>query len=132
MPEVFNKKYRHRVLNEDIVKSNQIIPQIDGYYEIAITKLTRPRGNGVNTKGVILYEESQNAESKGLRIFEQSTQGMYSVDSNSLIVHLEKGKKYQLASFVTGTYQGATTFTKTDLFTESDFQLTITLKYSIN
>lgn len=120
------------ILNEDIVKSNQIIPQIEGYYEIAITKLTRPRGNGFNTKGVILFEETQNAESNGLRIFEQSTQGMYSVDSNSLIVHLEKGKKYQLVSFETGTYQGATTFNKTDLFTESDFQLTITLKYSIN
>lgn len=120
------------ILNENIVKSNQIIPQIEGYYEIAITKLTRPHRNDINTKGVILYEETQNAESTGLRILEQSTQGMYSVDSNSLIVHLEKGKKYQLASFVTGEYHGATSFTQTDFFTESDYQLTITLKYSIN
>jgi hypothetical protein len=123
---------KEAILNEDIVKSNQIIPQIDGYYEIAITKLTRPRSNGINTKGVILYEESQNAESNGLRILEQSTQGMYDVDSNSLIVHLEKGKKYQLASFETSEYHGGTSFTNNDLFTENDFQLTITLKYSIS
>lgn len=123
---------KEAILNEDIVKSNQIIPQIDGYYEISITKLTRPRSNGFNTKGVILFEETQNAETNGIRILEQSSQGMYSVDSNSLIVYLEKGKKYQLVSFETGTYQGATTFNKTDLFTESDFQLTITLKYSIS
>ena len=120
------------ILNENIVKNNQIIPQIEGYYEIAITKLTRPHRNGINTKGVILYEETQNAESTGLRILAQSTQGMYDVDSNSLIVHLEKGKKYQLATFVTGEYHGATSFTQEDLFSESDFQLVITLKYSIN
>lgn len=115
------------ILNENIVKSNQIIPQIEGYYEIAITKLT-----GINTKGVILYEETQNAESEGLRILEESTHGIYSVDSNSLIVHLEKGKKYQLDSFVTGEYHGATSFTHEDFFSESNFQLVITLKYSIN
>ena len=76
-----------------------------GLYRITATK---PRGI---ESGISFCDTSLDFETKG-NVLVGYNVGLYEPVSSSLVMYIDKTKTYEFFGFVTGNYQGATSYTK--------------------
>lgn len=76
-----------------------------GLYKITVTKANN------QTSGISFCDTSLDFETKG-NVLVGYNVGLYQPISSSLVMYIDKTKTYEFFGFETGTYQGATSYTK--------------------
>ena len=111
-----NNKFAYQVNVKNYIGNPELLTYVDtintqmqfkksGLYKITVTK---PRGIG---SGISFCDTSLDFETRG-NVLVGYNVSLYQPKTNSLVIYIDKTKTYEFFGFVTGTYQGATTYTK--------------------
>lgn len=111
-----NNKFALQVNVKHYINNSELLTYVDtdntqmqfkksGLYKITVTK---PRGTD---NGISFCDTSLDFETRG-KVLVGDNMSLYRPKTSSLVMYIDKTKTYEFFGFVTGTYQGATTYTK--------------------
>ena len=111
-----NNKFALQVNVKHYINNSELLTYVDadntqmqfkksGLYKITVTK---PRGTD---SGISFCDTSLDFETRG-KVLVGDNMSLYRPKTSSLVMYIDKTKTYEFFGFVTGTYQGATTYTK--------------------
>lgn len=114
--DIDKNKFAYSVNAKKYINNPEILTFVDtdqtqmkfkksGLYKITVTKANN------KASGISFCDTSLDFETKG-NVMVGYNVGLYQPITSSLVMYIDKTKTYEFFGFVTGTYQGATTYTK--------------------
>ena len=111
-----NNKFALQVNVKHYINNSELLTYVDadntqmqfkksGLYKITVTKANN------QTSGISFCDTSLDFETNG-NVLVGYNVGLYEPVSSSLVMYIDKTKTYEFFGFVTGNYQGATSYTK--------------------